>query len=186
MAEDRHAARLKAAVREGLEAGEEIRIVTRPEPLLFTSGARIAFAFALFWTLFSLFWTWGFAGFTLPDFSRGLDSLRDYPKIGFPFILVGFWMLPAPWWWRRKARNTRYVLTNKRIRVLTSGRWVEEESMALDRILDVSCSQEEGTTWDIRLAVMYPIKGSDRVTTGSFTLPHLKNPKAIVKHLTNS
>jgi hypothetical protein len=67
--------------------------------------------FAIPWTAFSIFWICRAAGFKWPTWD-GPQSL--FPLFGLPFLLIGIGMFSAPFWARSSAKNSAYVITNKR------------------------------------------------------------------------
>ncbi|MGL5137509.1 MAG: hypothetical protein ACRC7G_07050, partial [Beijerinckiaceae bacterium] len=61
---------------------------------------------------------------------------------GLPFIIIGFGMLAAPFVALRKAGQTLYVLTNKRLAILEGGKTISVVSVVPGEIL--STSRKEG------------------------------------------
>lgn len=92
-------ARLDAALRAELAAGECIIWSARPDPWRMVN-AMWAWLFGIPWTLFSLVWT-GVASTAFisgatsdaPDFSWWFIAM---PVFGLPFVAIGFWMLWQP------------------------------------------------------------------------------------------
>lgn len=109
---------LAALVDAELQPGETIVWTGQPLPGLF---ARRSLGFVLFgspWSAFAIFWIAGASGFKLPDFSHGAGL---FPLFGVPFVLIGIGLLSSPWWMRRKARRTAYLITDRRALVLAGG-----------------------------------------------------------------
>jgi len=85
--------------------------------------ARKAWPMVLFgipWTAFAVFWVTMASHGIRAAGSSGIFSLF-FPLFGVPFILVGLGMLSSPWWLRRQAARTAYVLTNQRAIILSHG-----------------------------------------------------------------
>ncbi|WP_442511488.1 hypothetical protein SH528x_003169 [Novipirellula sp. SH528] len=105
-------------VRNELEPNERVLWCETPKPRYFTAGSSGTFAFAVVWTLFSMFWIAGASGFQVPKFNRAQDL---FPLFGVPFLLIGFAMLSTPIWSYRNAFKTVYILTNKRAITFVGG-----------------------------------------------------------------
>ncbi len=110
---------LQATIGNELEPGERIRWVGMPRARFFTVAGVFPFLFAIPWTGFALFWICGAAGFRMPSFTRAVDF---FPLFGVPFVAVGFFLLATPFWVYRLARNTAYVLTDRRAILFEGGR----------------------------------------------------------------
>lgn len=101
-----------AALDRMLEDDETIRWSGQPRPRLLSMSSAAPVLFGLPWTAFALFWMFAASGFRFPpDFSgpQGWFAL-----FGVPFVLVGFGLLSAPFWARRVAARTVYVVTDRR------------------------------------------------------------------------
>ncbi len=131
-----------------LRTGEQVVWVGQPIPSRF---ARRSIAFVLFgipWTAFALFWIAGASRFKIPDFSKGFDF---FPLFGIPFVLVGLGMLSSPFWMRRKALKTAYVITDQRAIVLGAGAFgsTTVRSFDPDRLKDLRRVQKSDGTGDL-------------------------------------
>ena len=133
-------AQLPSDVRETVlrELGpdEQLRWFGQPRPLAFILGSLPAFLFAIPWTGFALFWTYGAAGFKIPDFSNP-DPTMLFPLFGLPFILIGGAMLSSPLWSVRRASRTAYLITNKRAVIISGGTRRTVHSIAPDRFGEI-------------------------------------------------
>lgn len=78
--------------------------LSNPYLVFFTATSIGGFLFAIPWTSFAIFWV-----------SMALRaSVFFFALFGIPFVLVGLGMLSSPIWLRLSARNTVYLITNKR------------------------------------------------------------------------
>ena len=89
-----------------LDEGETVVWVGRPSTRRMLWRALPIVLFAIPWTAFAIFWTFGAAGFKVPDFQQGFDF---FPLFGIPFILIGLGMFSSPYWVAevRRRRSTR-------------------------------------------------------------------------------
>lgn len=113
---------LRQKVRRELEPDESPRWVGTPVPRFFSGHSVAAFLFGIPWTAFALFWTFGAAGFRIPDLSKGLSAFDLFPLFGLPFIAVGIGLLATPLWKYWKATKTVYVITDRRA-ISIEGGW---------------------------------------------------------------
>ncbi|AFY57622.1 hypothetical protein Riv7116_5227 [Rivularia sp. PCC 7116] len=95
--------KLRQKVDKEVEIGESIRWIGQPVPRFLTASSIGSFLFAIPWTAFAVFWM------LMASTASILFAL-----FGIPFVLVGFGMLSSPIWLRLSARNTAYLITNKR------------------------------------------------------------------------
>ena len=95
--------KLRQKVDKELEIGESIRWIGQPIPRFFTISSIGSFLFAIPWTAFAVFWM----------FMASRASIL-FALFGIPFVVIGFGMLSSPIWLRISAKNTVYVITNKR------------------------------------------------------------------------
>ncbi|MBV6621386.1 MAG: hypothetical protein KI793_00265 [Rivularia sp. (in: Bacteria)] len=95
--------KLRQKVDKELEIGESIRWIGQPVPRVFTASSIGTFLFAIPWTAFVVFWV----------LTASTASIF-FALFGIPFLIVGFGMLSSPIWLRLSAKNTAYVITNKR------------------------------------------------------------------------
>jgi hypothetical protein len=116
--------------------GERVIWTGQPIPSRFASRSIGLVFFGIPWTAFALFWMAGASGFKMPDFSHGFGI---FPLFGLPFVLIGFGLLSSPYWMRRKARRTTYVITDQRAIVLAGGVFgsITIRSFDPDRLKDI-------------------------------------------------
>jgi hypothetical protein len=105
---------LRNKINKEIEPGEFITWVEQPIPRFFTGASITSFLFGIPWTSFALFWTWGALGFELPDLQQGLQPQHIFALFGIPFVLIGVGMLFSPILLWQAARNTVYLVTDKR------------------------------------------------------------------------
>lgn len=107
-------------------AGEPIRWAGQP-------SARTAFwrsagiwLFAVPWTLFALFWETlslgGFLGFGGPTGQLWSWFGAFFVLFGLPFVAIGLGMMASPLWLARRAQRSVWVITARRIALMTLGR----------------------------------------------------------------
>ncbi len=118
-------------------AGEKLLWAARPDVRIMILMSCGIWIFAIPWTAFALFWESMILGPVLADWlgydvggmkptgNVGQSMLWIMGLFGLPFVLAGFGMLLAPYFVWRKGRRTVYVLTDKRLAILTAGRMTE-------------------------------------------------------------
>lgn len=89
-----------------------------PRPGRMSRGTIPLVIFGIPWTAFALFWVAAASGFKRPDLTHGIGF---FPLFGVPFVLIGFGLLSAPYWARRKARKTGYAVTSERAIIIEGG-----------------------------------------------------------------
>jgi hypothetical protein len=131
-----------------LRNGERVAWTGQPIPGRFARRGIGHVIFGIPWTAFALFWMAGASGFKMPDFSQGVGL---FPLFGLPFVLIGFGMLSSPYWMRRKALKTAYVITDQRAIVLASGAFGSTtiRSFEPDRLKDIRRVQRPDGTGDL-------------------------------------
>lgn len=120
---------LRDRVTAELEPGERIFWLDQPKPrggfswLMWTPSL-----FAIPWTGFTLFWIAGAIG--VFDKGWGVVGQLDIQRLlfgmfGIPFLLVGLGLLFSPVWTRgrqrKSARNTVYLISDRRALILNGG-----------------------------------------------------------------
>ncbi|MDX2110136.1 MAG: hypothetical protein SFY80_07850 [Verrucomicrobiota bacterium] len=131
-----------------LRNGERVTWTGQPIPGCFARRSIGLVLFGIPWTAFALFWIAGASGFKMPDFSQGFGI---FPLFGLPFVLIGFGMLSSPYWMRRMARRTAYVITDQRAIVLAGGVFgsMTIRSFDPDRLKDIRRVQKPDGTGDL-------------------------------------
>lgn len=114
----------RAVIREF--AGEPIRWAGQPSARTAFWRSAAIWLFAVPWTLFALFWeTLALGSFSaIGETGGGPWSWFGlvFVLFGLPFIVVGFAMMAAPVWLARRARRSVWVITARRIALMTLGR----------------------------------------------------------------
>jgi len=179
---------LAALVGAELEAGERIAWVGQPDPRRFAWASVFAVLFAIPWTAFAIFWMCGAAGFKMPTFQHGWDL---FPLFGLPFVLVGFGMLSTPYWLRRKAQRTVYVITDRRAVILDGGWWrsITVRSFSPDRLKDLRRVQRPDGSGDLLFERTWRTdsEGSRQFTDHGFLgVRDVKMVERLIKQLTQS
>ena len=111
---------LRQMVEQELETMEHVRWVAQPRPGRLARKALPIVLFAIPFTGFAVFWL--VMAFTMTRSTPGPGPAFLFPLFGVPFLLVGLAMLSSPLWYRRKARRTVYVITDRRA-IVFSGGW---------------------------------------------------------------
>jgi len=107
---------LPEQLKNNLDKDEEIIYFTKPDPKYYLKIKDFAiYFFAIPWTAFSLFWT-GMASMVL----KQSIWFFPFPMFGLPFIAIGFFMLATPFLRYKDAKNTVYLITNKRLIIYSS------------------------------------------------------------------
>lgn len=102
---------LPEKLKDYLEKDEELIYFTKPDTKYYLTIKDFGiYLFAIPWTAFSLFWT-AMASMVLKQ------SLWffPFPMFGIPFIVVGCFMLYAPFLRYKQSKETIYLITNKRL-----------------------------------------------------------------------
>jgi hypothetical protein len=112
---------LQQRLQSELESGELLLWRAQPVASKFARGGLCLVAFAVPWTAFALFWEImalkiAFGG------NMGDNPMRFiFPIFGLPFVAIGFGMLSAPHWLRRRAAHSVYAVTDRRALLLVAG-----------------------------------------------------------------
>ena len=175
--------RLRTLIEGELQDAEKITWIGQPIPRRFGMRSLPIVLFGIPWTAFALFWIAGASGFQIPDFKDGFDF---FPLFGIPFVLVGFGMLSSPFWMRRKAKKTAYVLTNNRAIVFDGGFATTVRSFGPDRLTDLRRTQRPDGSGDLvfERKLSYDTDGDRRSTDiGFFAVPEVKMVEDLVRQL---
>lgn len=106
-------------IQQELDSGEKILWTGTPDAGRSMKQGFAIWLFAIPWTVFSVFWE---------SSVFALTSHREDPTkwvmllFGTPFIVVGLIMLAAPFFARIKARNSLYVITDRRVLIAEFGK----------------------------------------------------------------
>jgi hypothetical protein len=137
---------LRAAVEGELREGEHVTWIDQPIASRFLWTALPTLIFAVPWTAFSLFWTWSAYAMTR---GRGAAGLA-FAAFGLPFVLAGLGMFTSPYWIRRAAQRTLYVLTDRRAIILVpTWRGIRERSFEPAQLHDLRRTQRADGSGDL-------------------------------------
>lgn len=144
---------LRDAAQGELQEGERILWTGQPDAhrAMFQSGCLTLFGIP--WTAFAVFWTVMAAG-GVQSIGKGSPWAWLFPLWGLPFIAIGIGMLLAPLWAWRHARNTAYVVTNKRILFITLGKFTKTQAF-LPSSDDLERSERADGTGDLTFLKQY-------------------------------
>lgn len=112
---------LRAMIENELQSGERITWTGQPIPGRTTKGSWGIILFGIPWTAFAVFWTYMASGPLRNTHHNPGPIGYLFPLFGVPFILIGLAMLSSPFWLRRMAARTVYVLTDRRAILFTGG-----------------------------------------------------------------
>ena len=119
--------------------------------------------FGMFFAGFACFWMWGAA----TGMGRGHGAPIPFVLFGLPFLLVGLGVAFGPWIFPAiKARNTTYVLTDRRALVIVSGTMRSVRSYDLDKLVGAQKLAQPNNsgsiTFDLGAAynLMYTYRGN--------------------------
>ena len=165
------------AVNEVAPDGESVLWFGRPNPVRLALTAFPIFIFAIPWTAFALFWMYGAAGFKFPpDFSG--DAFSFFPLFGVPFVLIGIAMLSSPLFTYAKAFRTIYIVTNKSIRILTTGRTKKVETFTANDIGKIERKEKPNDSGDLvfKYDISYDSNQKRRAKpVGFYGIPNVKS-----------
>ncbi len=174
--------KLRQKVDKELEIGESIRWVEQPIPRFFTATSIGGFLFAIPWTSFAIFWV-----------SMALRASVFFALFGIPFVLVGLGMLSSPIWLRLSARNTVYLITNKRalsisIPVSSFGNILSTtiRNYPPSKLKDIYRKERADGTGDVVMAVQQStsnINNRRNQTTQEIGFMGIHNPQEVEKML---
>lgn len=159
---------LDSILRRELLAGERLLWSGRPDPARLRAPFAIWF-FAVPWTAFALFWEamaflpW--LGSTHTPLGIQLSFGLIFPLFGLPFIGIGLTMLWLPFKVRRKAAQTIFGLTDRRLLRVTAGGKRESASVMLDQMgpMDVTADADGFGTLRVQTGTRVDSDG-DKVT----------------------
>ena len=159
---------LEMILRRELMPGERLLWSGRPDPSRLRAIFGIWF-FAVPWTAFALFWE---AMALLPWMASSHTPLGIqwsfgivFPLFGLPFIGIGLGMLWMPFKIRRKAAETIYGLTDRRMLRVTAGTKRESASVLISQMgpIDVTADADGYGTLRIQTGTRLDSDG-DKIT----------------------
>jgi len=153
-------------VERELQPAERIIWMEQPMPGRYARSMWPIVLFGVPWTAFAVFWTVGAGIGTMRSNAPGIFSV--FPLFGLPFVLIGIGMLSSPWWARRSARRSVYVITDRRAIIFRSG-WrgaMNVRSFEPAHLTDLQRKQYQDGSGDLILARDYRRDSDgDRMTT---------------------
>jgi hypothetical protein len=145
---------LETALQHQLRRGERVlwqgRQLARLSPRMFGN-----WFFAIPWTGFALFWSfmaWIGAGQANDGSMGGQVAAIMFPLFGLPFVLIGCWMLAAPFLARANAANTIFAVTDQRVLRLYLGSRLKVDSLEADKIGTLSRSESADGSGTLTIA----------------------------------
>ncbi len=184
------APQLETLIQSELAAGESVAWSGSPSPSRMAKKALPMLLFGVPWTAFSIVWV----GMAVKGvWSRGLmlhPGAWLFPLFGLPFVAVGLWMLSAPFWARRKAPLTVYVITDRRAIICETRlfRGVMVQSFQPAQLGGLKRVQQADGSGDLILdrRVSFDSEGGRRTTEiGFFGVPDVKYVEELVRALAN-
>lgn len=140
---------LRRRIDRELQPAERVRWMEQPVPRLFTAASIATFLFGIPWTSFAVFWMWGAAGFEAPDLREGIQPQHLFALFGVPFVLIGLGMLSSPYWMWRAARNTVYLITDKRAIAIEGGHSTVIRSFYPDQLQNLYRREQRDGSGDV-------------------------------------
>jgi hypothetical protein len=158
---------LKQRVDSELRSGERLIWAAQPLARAFRRQGCALQVFAIPWTAFSIFWVVSAAWMTSNGNAPGPFSL--FPLFGVPFVLIGFGMLTAPYWFGRRAVRTLYAVTDRRAIIFASGVFGGQtvQSFMPERLTSIARNERADGTGDLVFERFTTAHGS-----GSRTVTH--------------
>jgi hypothetical protein len=158
---------LEQIAQRELDAGERLLWSGSPNPWSHIRKGLPLFIFSIPWTAFALFWTYGAAGFKVPDFTEPFDF---FPLFGVPFILIGIGMMSSPLYYYFTAKRTLYALTTKRAMIIKYGTRKYVKSYTDEDIRNIERKEKADGSGDIvfRQEVSTNSKGHTTTTNVGF------------------
>lgn len=139
--------RLRSLVESELRPRERIAWLEQPIPGRMALWELPTMVFGIFWTAGSMSW-WR-------DAYKMERELVWFSAFHLPFILIGFGMLSSPYWARRMALRSAYVLTDRRAILFTAG-WlgnVTVRSFEAERLTILRCKKHADGSGDLVFAI---------------------------------
>jgi hypothetical protein len=141
------------------------------------------YLFAIPWTVFSLAWESFPLGMILfrdkfpGDFPMGMAWV--FAIFGIPFIVIGFGMLAAPFYARKKARQTAFVVSETKLAIVTLGRDLESKVRALKDIKRIESTEKANGSGSLKLIFGYGRDSDGDRTTDSEDLTGIENVRQV-------
>ena len=178
---------LQETIKSELKSGEKVVWAEQPIPELYKKAGLAVWLFFIPWTLFSMFWIAGAAGFKIPDFSQGGFEL--FPLFGLPFLLIGLWGLLLPFRIKKQAQEMVYVITNLRAFSIEGIKTVKFKSYNPKEFSQLERKQNQDGTGDITfMKETYTDSDGDRRSRdhGFFAIKDVKRVEALLENILDS
>lgn len=161
---------LDSALRHELITGERLLWSAQPRGNKLKRGLGI-WLFAIPWTVFALFWeTMAFLPWVTaktPDWVSWSFGVV-FPLFGLPFVAVGLWMLWQPVRAMRRAGDTAYGLTDRRLLRVIEARDRKVESVLLHQIGPIDRREDRAGFGDLRIQTRSSVDSEGDRTTERF------------------
>ena len=177
-------------VQSELQPGESLQWTGTADAGRSALSALPAAVFGIPFAGFALFWiTMAYRG--SHAISKSSSSIGGafsfFPLFGLPFLLIGLGIVFAPLLVYRKALNTVYGITDKRVLVITGGRTRTVRSCTPADILSVDHRERAGGTGDVIIRtnaiVPYGNNSLSQMTVGLLGVNNVKEVARLVLNL---
>ena len=175
--------KLREIADEELQPGELIRWVEQPIPRFFTRLSIAKFLFAIPWTSFTVFVIYSALGLKLPELRKGLQPQHLIALIGLPSFFLGLEMLLSPLWEWKRARNTVYLITDKRAISVRGDRPITIKSFSPDLLQNVYRKEKADGSGDVVITVRGWKDSDGDPWSGEIGFFAVRNPQEVEKLL---
>jgi hypothetical protein len=150
---------------------------------IFRTGFWI-YLFAVPWTVFSLFWESFPVGLLLFGdgiMSKGMPSAMPWVMavFGIPFIVIGFGMLSTPFFARKAAQQTAFVITGTKLGVVKLGKSLESKLRLIADIKRVETTEKADGSGALKLIFGYGRDSDGDRTTDCEDLTGIENVRQV-------
>jgi hypothetical protein len=179
----------QAQIESELKPGESIVWLGQPKANRFAWQTLPIVLFGIPWTAFALFWT--AMAFVGTRKMKGDDAMSTgfrwfFPLFGPPFVLIGWGMLSAPFWAKRKARRTIYAITDRRAISFEGGQGTTVRSYAPDQLGELERKENRDGSGNVIIRRVSWRDGdgdSHRSWVGFFAVPNVREVEALLNAL---
>ena len=179
---------VKARVMRELTPFETVTWADQPIPHRLAMKTIPIVLFGIPWTAFSIFWIAAASGALFPNAERPDDMgwlMILLPLFGLPFVLVGLGLLSSPFWAMRNARESAYVITNKRaILIEKDFGGMKILSFTPEQLREIERKEAPDGTGDVIFMreLIIGSKGARRVKiTGFLAVPNAKKVETLLR-----
>jgi len=151
---------LRRKIEKELHPGEFIRWVKQPIPRFFTASSIGSVLFGIPWTSFFVLQIWGALTDSRFNFPDPREGLQLHPQglgpliLLAPFLLIGCRMLSDPFWVWHDARNSAYLVTDKRAISIQFGWPTTIRSYLPDQLKDIHRTERADGTGDVIFSIL--------------------------------